>query len=56
MDVILPDESPLVKTSEPQDPGFGAAVEMKTVKELVKKAVDRQIKVQFLVMSIVPLF
>jgi hypothetical protein len=42
MDVIFPDNTPLIQAPDTSDPGFYQSVELKTVKELVQKAVDRQ--------------
>ena len=54
MDVIFPEETPLVNAPEPSDPGFGAALEMKTVKKLVSQAVEEQRRLHIWLISIIP--
>jgi hypothetical protein len=41
-DVIFPAETPWVKTPEKSEDGFDAAVELKIVKELVRKAINQK--------------
>jgi hypothetical protein len=55
--IALVNNTPTSRVPEPSDPGFVVGVELKTVRELVRKAVDEQSKKLWLaVLTLAPCF